>query len=220
MLASFLQQARRQPSAMMRLFRHLGAFGLFFLAILDSSPLPTLGGPDILIVVLVVSHRNPWFEYAAVATVGSVIGALITFRLARRAGRRYLESKFGQRRVPKLMSLFERWGTGALIASTAIPFPFPTSVFFAAAGASNKYSARRFVAIVTLARAVRYCGVAIVADLYGRRIIRVLRHPTQYWGWLLLAVVIIVAILAAGAFLNRELDRSPGPVGPRHQPAA
>lgn len=220
MLASFLQQARRQPSTLMRIFRHLGAFGLFFLAILDSSPLPTLGGPDILIVILVVSRRNPWFEYAAVATVGSIIGALITFSLARRAGRSYLESKFGKHRVPKLLHLFERWGTGALVASAAIPFPFPTSVFFAAAGASNAYSTRRFAVVVALARAVRYCGVAIVADIYGRHIIRVFRHPTQYWGWLLLAVLVIAAILGAGALLNRQLQDAPDSVGPRHQPAA
>lgn len=220
MLASFLQQARRQPSTMMRLFRHLGALGLFFLAILDSSPLPTFGGPDILIVVLVVSHRNPWIEYAAVATVGSVIGALITFRLARRAGRAYLENKFGQRRIPKLLHIFERWGTGALVASAAIPFPFPTSVFFAAAGASDKYSTRRFAVVVALARTVRYCGVAFVADIYGRRIIRVLRHPTQYWGWLLLAVVIMAAILGAGALLSRALESQEESGHPRQMPAA
>ena len=219
MLASFLQQAR-QPSTMMRLFRHLGAFGLFFLAILDSSPLPTFGGPDILIVVLVVSRRNPWFEYAAVATLGSVIGALITFSLARRAGRSYLESKFGHRRVPKLLQVFERWGTGALVASAAIPFPFPTSVFFAAAGASNTYSTRRFAVVVALARIVRYCGVALVADIYGRLIIRVLHHPTQYWGWLLLSVLIIAAILGVGGLLHRQLEGATDAVGPRHQPAA
>ena len=68
------------------MFRHLGALGLFFLAILDSSPLPTFGGPDILTAILAASHRNPWYEYAAVATAGSVIGALLTFRVARRAG--------------------------------------------------------------------------------------------------------------------------------------
>ena len=76
-------------------FRHLGALGLFFLAILDSSPLPTFGGPDILTTILAASHRNPWYEYAAFATAGSVIGAYLTFRIARRAGSAYLHSKFG-----------------------------------------------------------------------------------------------------------------------------
>lgn len=204
----------------MRLFRHLGAFGLFFLAILDSSPIPTFGGPDILIVVLVVTRRNPWFEYAALATAGSVIGALITFRLAQRAGKKYLESKFGARRAPRVLQFFQRWGTGALVASAAIPFPFPTSVFFAAAGASNQYKTGRFVLVVALARAVRYCAVSLVADIYGRSMIRVFRHPTQYWGWLLTFAAICVAILGAGALLNRELEQPTDAVVPRHQPAA
>jgi membrane protein YqaA with SNARE-associated domain len=66
-------------------FRHLGALGLFFLTILDSSPVPTFCGPDILLTILVTTHRDPWYEYVAVATVGSTIGAYITFRLARKA---------------------------------------------------------------------------------------------------------------------------------------
>src|SRR5277367_6649501 len=81
------------------MFRHLGAFGLFFLAILDSSPLPTFGGPDILTAILAATHRNPWYEYAAVATAGSVIGAYLTFRIARKAGETYLNSKFGEGKV-------------------------------------------------------------------------------------------------------------------------
>src|SRR5271154_14185 len=128
-------------------FLHLGAAGLFFLAILDSSPLPTFGGPDILIAILAGTHRNPWYEYAAVATAGSVIGAYITFRLARKAGAAYLNSKFGQGRVSTFLKLFQRSGTGTLVASTAIPLPFPTSMVFAAAGASD-YRMDKFLPIV------------------------------------------------------------------------
>src|SRR5438128_819996 len=76
MLNVFIQNARRNRGhGVTSMFRHLGALGLFFLAILDSSPLPTFGGPDILTAISVASHRNPWYEYAAVATAGSVIGA-------------------------------------------------------------------------------------------------------------------------------------------------
>src|SRR5438874_13214800 len=88
MLNVFIQSARRNRGhGLTSMFRHLGALGLFFLAILDSSPLPTLGGPDILTAILAASHRNPWYEYAAVATAGSVVGALLTFRVARRPDR-------------------------------------------------------------------------------------------------------------------------------------
>src|SRR5579863_5035987 len=85
---------RRAPQTFAATIRHLGAFGLFFLAILDSSPIPTFAGPDILTAVLSASHRNPWYEYAAMATAGSVIGAYLTFCVARKAGSAFLDRKF------------------------------------------------------------------------------------------------------------------------------
>jgi len=204
MFLELLQTAPRRRSTL-SVFRHLGALGLFFLAILDSSPLPTFGGPDILIVILVAARRNPWFEYAAVATAGSIIGAYITFRLARQAGRAYLDRRFGQRSIPALLRFFEKWRTGALVASTAIPFPLPTSVLFAAAGASD-YNAREYIIVVAICRAIRYSAVGILAHLYGRHIIRVLRHPTQHWGWLVLMAAVFAAVIATGILINRRLE--------------
>jgi membrane protein YqaA with SNARE-associated domain len=197
--------ARRSGQTFASTIRHLGAFGLFFLAILDSSPLPTFGGPDILTAVLSASHRNPWYEYAAVATAGSVIGAYFTFRVARGAGAAYLESKFKKGKISKFLKLFKKWGTGTLFASTAIPFPTPTSMFFAAAGASN-FRTGKFLAIVTVGRAMRYSLIAIIADHYGRHFIRVLRHPMQYWGWFLLLAVLIIGLVSAGIVINHQLE--------------
>src|SRR5579863_6334145 len=88
-------------------------------------------------------------------------------------------------------------GHRALVASTAVPFPFPTSIFFAAAGASN-YHMGKYPAIVTICRAARYATIAIAADLYGRHFILILRHPTQYWGWLLLFAKLIFGLITAG----------------------
>jgi membrane protein YqaA with SNARE-associated domain len=195
---------RRSPTLLTTL-RHLGAAGLFFLAILDSSPIPTFAGPDILTAILAASHRPLWYEYAASATAGSVIGAYITFRLAHKAGSAYLESKFKKSRLSKFLNLFKRWGTGTLIASTAIPLPSPTSLFFAAAGASD-YPKGRFLAIVGMARAVRYFGIAYIAGHYGRHFLRVLRHPTQHWGWLLLFISITAALIVGGIVATRRLE--------------
>jgi membrane protein YqaA with SNARE-associated domain len=200
-----LQQARPNRGGFTSVFRHLGALGLFFLALLDSTPLPTFGGPDILIAILSGSHRNPWWEYAAVATAGSVVGAYITFRIARTAGSAYLQSKFGQGKVSAFLKLFQRFGTGSLAASTAIPFPFPTSMVFAAAGASD-YPVGKYIAVISVCRAVRYSAIAIVADLYGRHFIRILRHPLQHWGWLLLFVALAMGFIAAGILINRRME--------------
>lgn len=211
-------RAHRGKSAA-SLFRHMGALGLFSLAVLDSSPLPTFGGPDILTAILAASHRNPWYEYAAVATAGSVIGAYITFRLARTAGVAYLHSKFGNRKLSAILNFFQKWGTGALAASAAVPFPFPTSMLFAAAGVSN-YSRRRFLTIITVCRGVRYGFIAIIADHYGRHFIHALRHPAQYWDWMLALAGIIIALILGGILLNRRSSRQPSPAWAETVPQA
>lgn len=187
--------------------RHLGAFGLFSLAILDSLPFPTFGGPDILTAILAARHLDPWYEYAAAATAGSLIGAYITFRLGRRAGLQYLNKHFGRGRVPRLLKLFERWGTGALAISTAVPFPTPTSFLFAAAGVSE-YPVKKFLIVVGLCRAARYSLIAILAEHYGRHFVRAVRNPGQYWGWLLFFAAIIAGIVAAGIMLNKRMETS------------
>jgi membrane protein YqaA with SNARE-associated domain len=204
----FLAPRRRRSATLTSTLLHLGAVGLFFLAILDSSPLPTFGGLDILTAVLAASHRNPWYEYAATATAGSIVGAYITFRFARKAGTAYLDKKFKKGKVSKFLKLFKKWGTGTLVASTAIPVPTPTSMFFAAAGASD-YPLPKFLILVTLCRATRYFGIAFVAGQYGRRFIRVLRHPVQHWGWLVFAVALIVGLIVGGILISRQLTTAP-----------
>jgi membrane protein YqaA with SNARE-associated domain len=186
---------------------HLGAFGLFFFGILDSLPLPIFAGSDILTAILAAGHHDPWYEYAAVATAGALIGAYVTLRLARRAGIAYLHSKFGSNRVPSILRLFERWGTGALVVSTAVPF-LPASIFFAAAGASG-YPTRKYFTIVLFCRALRYSFIAILADHYGHQFIRVFRHPAQYWGWLLFSAAIIAGAVAIGVVINKRLETPP-----------
>ncbi len=206
MFTELIQSATKKRSASFATtLRHLGAFGLFSLAILDSLPFPTFGGPDILIAILAARHHDPWYEYAAATTAGSLIGASITFRLARHAGLQYLNKHFGSGRVPRLLKLFERWGTGALAISTAVPFPTPTSFLFAAAGASE-YPVKKFLIVVALCRAVRYSFIAILADHYGRHVVRAVRNPGQYWGWLLLFAVIIGGIVASGIVINKRLE--------------
>lgn len=207
----YLLAPKRKPPNHQTLFstlRRLGAAGLFFLAILDSSPLPTFAGPDILTAILAASHRPLWYEYAACATAGSVIGAYLTFRLARTAGSAYLDKKFKKGKLSKFLKLFRQWGTGTLIASTAIPLPSPTSMFFAAAGAGD-YPQGRFLVIVTICRGVRYFGIAFIAGHYGRHFLRVLRHPLQHWGWLALFIGLTISLLIGGIVLSRRLESAP-----------
>ncbi len=188
-----------------RILRHLGAFGLFALAILDSTPLPTFGGTDILTVVLAGRRAEPWYYYAAMATVGSVIGAVLTYHLAKAAGSTYLEKKFGAQRVAAILRLFERWGTSGLALSTLLPLPSPTTALFAAAGILN-YPWRKFIAVVGLARAARYFTIAAIASHYGRHFVRVFLHPVQYAGWWLLIASAALMMAATALLVRRRLE--------------
>ncbi|MFZ0804699.1 MAG: VTT domain-containing protein [Candidatus Sulfotelmatobacter sp.] len=206
MLDLLLQAHKRPPShSFTSYLRHLGAAGLFFVAVIDSAPIPTFGGPDILVAILSASHSNLWYEYAGTAVTGSVLGAYITFRLARKAGSAYLDKKFKKSKLGKFHTLFKKWGTGTLAASTAIPLPTPTSMFFAAAGASD-YPRTQFLIVVTVCRVFRYCGIALLAAHYGRHFLRVLRHPIQYWPWMLAFVALTAALIIGGIIANRRLE--------------
>jgi membrane protein YqaA with SNARE-associated domain len=208
MLIDLIQSATKKHSGgITAMLLPLGPFGLFFFGILDSLPLPIFAGSDILIAIFAASHRNSWYVYAAVVTAGSLIGAYVTFKLARRAGLAYLHSKFGSGRVPIILKLFAKWETGALVVATAFPF-FPASVFFAAAGASN-YRMRKYLTVVVLCRALRYSFIAILADHYGNQVIHVLRHPAQYWDWSLLFIAIIAVVVAIGVVINKRIAATP-----------
>ncbi len=185
-------------------FRQFGALGLLSLAIIDSSPIPTFCGPDILTVILVVTRRHPWYEFALCAAIGSTLGAYFTYRLARKAGEAYLEEKFGKVKVQRSLSFFKERGTIILILSSAVPFPFPTSLFFAAAGVSE-YPLGKYLPVVAISRGIRYSVVGALTALYGREVGRVLLHPSEHWGWLagLLGAVLIVS--GAGYLLNRHM---------------
>lgn len=192
----------------MRTLRHLGGPGLFALAIVDSTPIPTLGGVDILLAILAARHLEPWWFYSTLATSGSVLGAYLTFRTARAGGADYLQKKFGKKRVDGFLGIFERWGTSGLVVSAAVPFPFPTSALFAAAGVLS-YPTRRFLAAVTVARGARYVTVGLVAFHYGRHFIRALRNPSQYYGWLIAAGAAVLLMFAAAAVMRKRMTAAP-----------
>jgi membrane protein YqaA with SNARE-associated domain len=219
LLAGLLwRAARRTPHhpSWQAVLRSFGTVGLLALAVLDSSPLPTLGGLDVVIVVLAARHLQPWYYYALVATAGAVIGSFITHSLARKAGEAYLARKFGKRTVRRLLGFVRQWGGGTVIGATLMPPPFPATVVLAAAGVLN-YPARRYLGAVALGRGLRYSLLALAAARYGRHFVRLVLHPQRYLGWLALVAVLVIATVTAGVLMWRWM-RQAGPVDEEIEP--
>ena len=84
----------------------LGAFGFIPLGIADASVIPLPGSMDVLTVVLASREKELWPYYAAMATLGSVIGGYFTYRLALKGGEETFEKRTSPRMVQKVRRLF------------------------------------------------------------------------------------------------------------------
>lgn len=180
---------------------HLGGPGLILLGIVDSSVIPIPGSMDALTILLAAHHRQLWPYYAFMATVGSVFGAYITFRIAHQGKERLRETlRHGWKRTAT--DFFKRWRFWAIAVPAILPPPIPVVPFVVAAGATD-YSWKRFIGAMTLGRVVRYFLLAYFANLYGRRIMAVFSK----YGWPILYGLIALAILSAlGGYIASRFE--------------
>src|ERR1700730_16562635 len=151
--------------------RRLGGPGLVLLGIADNSVIPLTGSMDVLTIWLAARHREPWIYYAAMATIGAVLGGYITYALARKGGQETIERKLSKRRARKVQERFERWGFWAIAVPALLPPPFPFVPFLIAAGAMQ-YSRKKFLGALLVGRGVRYSIAAYLGARYGRHILR------------------------------------------------
>jgi membrane protein DedA with SNARE-associated domain len=122
--------------------------------------------------VLSAHQRTWWPYYAAMATVGSVVGAYLTYRLARNRGEKALNDRLSKPNAKKVVRTFERWGFGAIAVPALLPPPMPMVPFVIAAGALQ-YSQRKFLLAMSVGRAVRYSILGYLGAVYGRKIFAV-----------------------------------------------
>src|SRR5208282_2015367 len=187
--------------SMRRWFVHIGALGFIPLGLIDSSIIPLPGSMDVLTIILAARTEELWFYYAVMATLGSVLGGFVTYRLARKGGEKSLETRLSAKSMKKVVKLFERWGFAAIAIPALLPPPMPLVPFLLAAGAMQ-YSVKKFLLAMTLGRIVRYTILAYLAARYGRKMLPFLLqhgHPA------LAAVVGLVVTAALVYFVYRGI---------------
>jgi membrane protein YqaA with SNARE-associated domain len=180
--------------SMRRWLVHLGALGFIPLGLIDSSIIPLPGSMDVLTIILAARSPELWFYYAVMATVGSVLGGFVTYRLARKGGEKSLEKRLSAKSMKRVVKLFERWGFAAIAIPALLPPPMPLVPFLLAAGAMQ-YSAKKFLLAMALGRIARYSILAYLAARYGRKMLPFLMQHGHPMVAAIVGVVVTVALV-------------------------
>jgi len=179
-----------------------GAFGLFAVALLDSTFVPLPSSADALMILLSTTYPSWMVLYAFMATAGSAIGCWILYLVSRRAGTRAL-SKFSEAKQRRVKHWIERYDAVAVLVATLLPPPFPFKLFVITAGVF-RFSLLRFMIAIIVGRAFRFLLEGYFAVRYGAQAKEIL---AKYYPWIgLVLVAAIVVFVLIKRWVSRETE--------------
>jgi membrane protein YqaA with SNARE-associated domain len=179
---------------------------LLLLSALDSIGVPIVGGVDALLIAVSVLEPHQAYLGAVCAILGSLTGSYILFSIARKGGHVMLAKQTSHGTGLKLRNWFEKYGLLTVFVPAISPLPMPMKIPVFCAGALE-VRPRSFLAVVALARVIRYFTLAYLGQRYGRYTVPFLR---THW----LAVLIVIVVLCGMAivllrFVNRKQPEIP-----------
>ena len=172
----------------------MGGPGLFTVAFLDSSfvSLPQIN--DILVVLMVINHKERMLYYAFMATAGSVAGCLTIYYIAEKGGEAFLRKRLKAGHVDRALALYRRHGVLALMVPALLPPPAPFKLFVLAAGLAD-VRPWQFIWAIAVARGARYLALGILATYYGETALELMRTHGRVIALWLVAFILIGAVL-------------------------
>jgi len=166
-----------------------GAFGLFAVAVLDSTFVPLPSSVDALLILLSTTNPSWMLLYAFMATSGSAVGCLILYLISRRAGARAL-NRFSETKRQRVKNWIERYDALSVLVATLLPPPFPFKLFVVSAGVF-RFSLTRFMLAIIAGRAFRFLLLGYLAVRYGGAAKEML---TKHYPWIGLGVVAAILL--------------------------
>jgi membrane protein YqaA with SNARE-associated domain len=191
---------RTHSSLLPHWLTHLGALGLFAVAVVDSSviPLPLPGSTDLLLLWLVAHGGSPWL-LNSMAISGSLLGGYTTWNVGRRGGEAALQRHVSARILKLIVAWVHRHPVLAVFLPAVLPPPIPLSPFVLTSGALG-VSRDRFLVVFGAARTLRYSLITWLGVVYGRHVIRLWTGTLQRWSAPMIWV--FGGMLVAGACLG------------------
>jgi len=181
-------------------FIALGPFGLFAVALLDSTFVPLPSSTDALMIILTTAHPRMMIAYAFIATLGSTVGCLILYYLSRRAGSRALK-RFSEAKQKRVKDLIDRYDVLSVLVASLMPPPFPFKIFVISAGVF-RFNVIRFGIAIFAGRLFRFLLEGYLAIRYGAQAKEVLARNYPWIG--LGLAVAIIAFFVTRNLLKRK----------------
>lgn len=176
-----------------------GAFGVFAIALLDSALVPMPGGPDAVMLLLASAHPSWMLVYAAAATLGSVAGCVILYRISGRAGSRAL-ARFSPAKQRRVKELIDRYDVLSVLVVSVLPPPFPFKLFVITSGVF-RLNIIRFTVAIAAGRAFRFLFEGYLAAHYGEQAKDLLAH---YYPVVGIGLALLIIVVFAGRGLWRR----------------
>jgi membrane protein YqaA with SNARE-associated domain len=185
------------------IFAALGGSGLLLMGVLGSFlfvPLAT----DVLMIAMTARNPELMLYYAAMASVGSVIGGLLLDAVFRTGGEEGLKRRIPPRRLEYVRRKVEKSGGWALGVAALMPPPFPFTPFVAAA-AAFQFPRAKLLAIIAVTRMIRFSAEGALALWMASRMLQWAKSPILH-----AAVIFLFVISIAGSVFSvyRWLQRS------------
>lgn len=163
-----------------------GAFGVFALAALDSSVLSFPVLTDLLVIEMVTLRKDLMPFYVGMATLGSLVGCLSLYYLARKGGEAWFTRRAG-RLSKRIQAEVKKHAFLSIFIPALMPPPFPFEAFVIAEGVFQVPLGKFCVAVIA-GRGARFFAEGLLAIRYGDRTTRFLHH---HWVALTAAFVIL-----------------------------
>lgn len=186
----------------------LGAPGLFLISFLDSSVLTFPIINDLLLIHLSMEHPARMPLYAFMASLGSVLGCVVLYFIARKGGEAIFHKKAGKH-GHAIRHWVERNGFAGMLIAALLPPPTPFKFFVLAAGVFEM-PLFSYISAITIARLFRYFGIGYLAIRYGAGAMPYLVHHK------LQVTVFVTALVIVSYVLSRLLLKRRAPSGDVH----
>ncbi|HWB45155.1 MAG TPA: YqaA family protein [Hyphomicrobiaceae bacterium] len=158
---------RRAYDWMMRMASHEKAGpALFAISFLESSVFPI--PPDVMLIPMVLARRERAWLYAAICTVGSVLGGIagyaIGYFLYETLGRWVIATYGLADQFEAYRDAYNQWGLWIILIKGATPIPYKIVTIASGAAAFNFWV---FLAASLATRGVRFFLVAALLYWFG-----------------------------------------------------